>query len=212
MTGLKAETLSRERVLRALRHLTERLRPDDAGARWLLGQLDLLYEEITDEAAEAVRSVLAQAGARALIAELTAPPQDTQEARECAGSAEADTAPPGPLDAQAEGAAPGPRETFLGGDNRFPPGGPDGVRDRVLAILATGPSHTRALAAQLHRRIALVLAALHGLERAGRIVRSRKAGRGTRWALEPHGNGHPMDDCVPLRSQHVPAEGVSGGS
>jgi len=48
-----------------------------AGVRWLLSQLDLLYGEISDEAAEAVRSVLAEAGAQALLVELAATPQAT---------------------------------------------------------------------------------------------------------------------------------------
>ena len=181
----EAELLSRERVLRALRHLTDGLTPDDAGARWLLGQLDLLYEEITDEAAEAVRSVLAEAGARSLIAELTALPRVAQEGQEAAQGAEAETAVADLVGAHAEAAALGPRETVLGSDNRFPEGVTDAVAARVLAILGEGPSHTRAPANQLRRRIGTVLGALHGLEQAGRVVHPQKTGRGARWALAP---------------------------
>jgi hypothetical protein len=75
----EGEPLSRVRVLKALRHLTDDLAPDDAGVRQLLGQLDALYMEITDDAAEAVRSVLAEAGARALLVELTVPSSPNPE-------------------------------------------------------------------------------------------------------------------------------------
>ena len=117
------------------------------------------------KAAEAVRRVLAELAA-------SEAPEDAPD----------ETALEAVVGAQDEGAPPDPRETIPGGANRFPQGGTDAVQDRLLAILAVGPSHTRSLAAQLGRRVAVVLAALHGLERAGRVVRSRKTGRGTRWA------------------------------
>jgi hypothetical protein len=93
--------VSRDQVRRALRHLTANLAPDEAGARKLLGLLDALCEEITDEAAEAVRSYLAESGARALIEDLAGLPASPE-------APEPDAA--GPVDQEALQAAQDPRD------------------------------------------------------------------------------------------------------
>ena len=120
---------------------------------------------------------------RSALAELALAQEAAQEAQETGRKGKAETALGGEDGAQGEKGPAVPGETIPGGDNRSRGEGTDAVQDRVLAILAEGPSHTRALAAQLHRRVAVVLAALHGLEQAGRAVRSHKKGRGTRWNL-----------------------------
>jgi len=113
------------------------------------------------EAAEAVRSVLAELRADKA--------QTTPEAG------------PFPLPGQgaptAEGTLPEASETIpVGGSSR-----PDVA---ILAILASGPVSGRALAGRLHLRSATVSRLLRDLEREGCVARTRKTGRGARWALQ----------------------------
>jgi predicted Rossmann fold nucleotide-binding protein DprA/Smf involved in DNA uptake len=178
--------VSRERVVQALRLDAVReqtsdevadavcsllLEPDEAAVHRLFERLDALHEQFAEDATKAVRS---------LLAELAAPPEPTQVAP-------GEMALVGRVGAMAEGPPPGPRERFLGSHKPFPREGRNADEDRILAILAEGPSHCHALASQLRRRAATVLTALHGLEQAGEVIRSQKTGRGTRWTLGPHG-------------------------
>jgi hypothetical protein len=113
---------------------------------------------------------------RSALAEITAPPEALQ-------AVPAETVLGAANGAQGEGPLPSPREAIPGSDNRFPEQGMDALQDRILGILAEGPSHARLLASRLHCRVAALLAALHGLEEAGCVARSRQRGRGARWAL-----------------------------
>jgi hypothetical protein len=122
-----------------------------------------------DEAADAARAALA----------------DLSTAQDALPTVPSETAPVKGDDRLGGELLPDSRETTLGRPAATLQRDTQAVRDRVVAILAAGPSHSRALAAQLRCRVEVVLAALHALERAGRISRSRRKGWGVRWTLAP---------------------------
>jgi hypothetical protein len=131
---------------------------------------------------EAIRLALAEVTAEAAswaLAEL-APPEPP-------GDAPAETMLAGAVAAQREEPAADAPETLPDAKATFPKDGSSSAHDAILAVLASGPSSSRDLATQLHWRSGTILAALHGLEQAGRVVRSQRTGRGARWVLGPHG-------------------------